>query len=251
MSGGALAGRRVVITRARHQAGELASAFARAGAEVEFLPLIEVTAPDDPAALERTAREAGGYDWLVFTSANAVEAFLPRLREPLGEGVEVAAVGPATARAVRRHGAEPRLVASRSDAEGLAAEMAPLVSRGQRALVPRADDARPALVAGLRALGMEVTAVEAYAKRLPPGTEERAGELFDGREIGWVTFTSPRIVRHFAELFGARWDERRREVRALSIGPVTTRELRRRGVERVWEASRPSSEEMVAAAASP
>lgn len=251
MSGGALAGQRVVITRARQQAGELAAAFARAGAEVELLPLIEVAAPDDREALERAAREAGGYDWLAFTSANAVDAFLPRLDAPLGEGVKVAVVGPATARAAREHGVEPRLVASRSDAEGLAAEMAPRVADGERVLVPRADDARPALVEGLRALGVKVTAVTAYAKRLPPATAARARELFDDREIGWVTFTSPRIVRHFAELFGAVWQERRHEVRALSIGETTTLELRRRGVERVSEASRPTVEEMVAAALSP
>jgi uroporphyrinogen III methyltransferase/synthase len=243
-----LRGERVVVTRARHQSEELAAALAAAGAAVEFLPLLEVVAPDDPRPLARAAAEVGGYDWLVFTSANAVEAFLTRLPAGLPASVRVAVVGPATARSAVERGVEPWILASQSDAEGLAAELAPHLRGDDKVLVPQADDARPALVDALRSAGVRVDAVEAYAKRLPAGAGARARELFDGREIGWVTFTSPRIVRHFAELFGSAWDERRREVRALSIGRVTTRELRRLGVETVREASRPTPQDMVAAA---
>ena len=77
----------------------------------------------------------------------------------------------------------------------------------------------------------------------------RAAELFATPPLGWVTFTSPRIVRHFAELFGTDWERRRGELRAASIGPVTSAELRRLGVEPAAEARRPSDEEMVAAVA--
>jgi uroporphyrinogen-III synthase len=238
---------RVVVTRAEHQSEGLAAAFEKAGAAVELLPLLEVVPPADPRPLEQAAAELFIYDWVVFTSSNAVEAFLP-LAGPLPPALKIAAVGPATAEALRARGAEPDLTASRADAEGLAAELAPQVA-GKRVLLPQAADARPALLAGLTAAGAEAAAVVAYDKRLPPDSLRRAAELFATPPIGWVTFTSPRIVRHFAELFGEDWERRRGELRAASIGPVTSAELRRLGVEPAAEARQPSDEELVAAVA--
>ena len=234
-----------MVTRAEHQSEGLAAAFARAGAAVELLPLLEVVPAADPRLLERAAAELFMYDWVVFTSSNAVEAFLP-LAGPLPTALKTAAVGPATAEALRARGVEPDLTASRADAEGLAAELAPQVT-GKRVLLPQAADARPALLAGLTAAGAEAVAVVAYDKRLPPDSLRRAAELFATPPIGWVTFTSPRIVRHFAELFGVDWKRRRGELRAASIGPVTSAELRRRGVEPAAEARSPGDREMVEA----
>jgi uroporphyrinogen-III synthase len=236
-----------VVTRAEHQAAGLAAAFEEAGATVEILPLLEVVPAADPLPLERAVAELFIYDWVVFTSANAVEAFLP-LASPLPTLLQAAAVGPATAEALRAWGIDPHLTASRADAEGLAAELAPQVA-GRRVLLPQAADARPALLTGLTAAGAEAVAVVAYDKRLPLDALRRAAELFATPPLGWVTFTSPRIVRHFAELFGADWERRRGELRAASIGPVTSAELRRLGVEPAAEARRPSDEEMVAAVA--
>ena len=238
---------RIVVTRAEHQSAGLAAAFEKAGATVEVLPLLEVVPPADPLPMERAAAELFIYDWVVFTSANAVEAFLP-IAGPLPPLLKVAAVGPATAEALRARGIDPHLTPSRADAEGLAAELAPQVA-GRRVLLPQAADARPALLAGLTAAGAEAVAVVAYDKRLPPDAPRRAAELFATPPLGWVTFTSPRIVRHFAELFGTDWERQRGELRAASIGPVTSAELRRLGVEPAAEARRPSDEEMVAAVA--
>lgn len=245
----ALANLRVVVTRAEHQSGGLAEAFTAAGAEVELLPLLEVVPPADPRPLERAASELALFDWLVFTSANAVEAFLPLTGGGLPGRLRVAAVGPATAAALRAWEIEPRLVAAQSDAEGLLADLAPHVDRGRRILLPQAADARPALAEGLARLGAEAVAVTAYDKALPVDAPRRAAELFATAPLGWVTFTSPRIVRHFAELFGGDWERRRPELRAASIGPVTTAELRRRGVEPAAEAARPGDEGMVEAVA--
>lgn len=240
-----LAGLRVVVTRAEHQSEGLAAAFERAGARVELLPLLAVVPPADPSPLERAAAEAGSYDWIVFTSANAVAAFLP-LAGPLPETVSIGAVGPATAEALRGFGIDPHLTARKAEAEGLAAELASQVM-GKRVLFPQAADARPALLAGLREAGAEAVAVIAYDKRLPPEAPARAAALFADTPIGWVTFTSPRIVRHFVELFGADWERRKGELKAVSIGPVTSAELRRFGAEPAAEAARPGDEEMVAA----
>jgi uroporphyrinogen-III synthase len=242
-----LAGRRIVVTRAEHQSDTLAAAFAAAGARVELLPLLEIVPPADPRPLERAATELALYDWLVFTSANAVEAFLPLTGGALPARLRVAVVGPATAEALRGFEIEPFLEARQADAEGLIAALAPYVDRRRRVLLPQASDARPALADGLAAAGAEAVTIVAYDKRLPPGAPQRAAELFAAEPLGWVTLTSPRIVRHFAGLFGNDWERRRGELRAVSIGPVTTAELRRLEIEPAAEAARPADEEMVAA----
>jgi uroporphyrinogen-III synthase len=236
---------RVVITRAEHQAEALSLAFETAGFQVEPLPLLEIVPPADPRSLERAASELALYDWVVFTSSNAVEAFLPLTGGGVPPRLRIAAVGPATAEALRGWEIEPHLTASKSDAEGLVAELGPLVSRRQRVLLPQASDARPALLDGLVRAGAEAVPVVAYDKRLPEDAPRRAAELFGSSPIGWVTFTSPRIVRHFAGLFGADWERRRTELRAASIGTVTSAELRRRGIEPAAEAVRPGDQELV------
>ena len=238
-------GFRVVVTRAAHQAAGLTAAFEAAGATVEHLPLLEMIPPDDPRPLERAASELALYDWLVFTSSNAVDAFLPLTGGALPPRLRVAAVGPATAEALRAYGLEPHLTAARADAEGLLTDLAPLVDRSRRVLLPQAADARPTLSEGLSRAGAEAVAVVAYDKGMPPDARDRAARLFAETPIGWVTFTSPRIVRHFVELFGADWERRRPELRAASIGPVTTAELRRQGVERIAEAATPGEEGLV------
>ncbi len=246
----ALASQRVVVTRSAHQAGGLTTAFEAAGARVECLPLIELAPPRDRRALDRTARRAARYDWLVFTSANSVDAFLPLLDGATSGAhpkLRSAAVGPATAGALRRRGLEPAVVAARSRAEGLLEILVPRLARGARVLIPQAEDARRLLADGLRAAGASVTIVVTYRKRLPAAASAIAGRLFGDSKIGWVTCTSPRIARHLATLFGSDWPRRRSELRAISIGPVTSAELRRLGVEPAAEAEAPSDEAMVAA----
>jgi uroporphyrinogen-III synthase len=242
---GPLDGLRVIVTRAEHQAGELVAAFGAAGADAVPLPLIEVVPASDPAPLARAAATAASFDWLALTSANAVHAFLPLAAA--ADLPPVAVVGPATAAALSSYGVEPRLQAGTSRATGLVEALASEIAPGCRILVPQAEDARADLVDGLRAAGAEVTPVVAYAKRLPAASRELAGRLFAEAPLGWVTFTSPRIVRHFVDLLGPSWQDRRAELRALSIGPVTSGELRRQGVEPAAEASRPTPETMVQA----
>ncbi len=228
-------GVRVVVTRSEHQSDSLVAAVTATGARVELLPLLQVVPPADPRPLERAATELALYDWLVFTSANAVEAFLPLTGGALPYRVRVAVVGPATAEALRRFDVEPHLEARKADAEGLVVELAPHVARRRRVLLPHS------------AAGAEAVTIVAYDKRLPLDAPRRAAELFAAEPVGWVTFTSPRIVRHFAGLFGDDWERRRGELRAVSIGPVTSAELRRLDVETIAEAARPGDEEMVAA----
>ena len=239
-AGTPLAGTRVVVTRATHQAEPLCEHLGELGAEVARLPLIEVVPPSDSRPLERAASELALYDWLVFTSSNAVESFLPPTGGSLPTRLQVAAVGQATADALRDWEIEPHLLPAQANAEGLIAELAPRVGRRQRILLPQAADARATLADGLLQAGAEPVTVVAYDKRLPSKVGEQALDLFSGGFIGWVTFTSPRIARHFFELIEPLGPDLR-SLRAASIGPVTTAELRRLGAEPAAVAKTPSS----------
>jgi uroporphyrinogen-III synthase len=244
----ALKGRRVVVTDGTsHQAGELAAAFAAAGAEVELLALLEILPPTDPESLAEAAATGGSYDWALFTTADAVAAFVPLIPEPFPESVTVAAIGTATAQALRRLGVEVNVVATRPDAEDQVEELAPNLLGNERILLLRAEGAHDTLAQGLEWLGCEVTAVDVFREVLPKGASARARELFHGQELGCVAFTSPGIVAHFAALFGEDWQRRRGDLRAVSIGPATSRELRRHGVAGAAEALEPSPAAMVRA----
>jgi uroporphyrinogen III methyltransferase/synthase len=248
-----LAGIRVVVTRAAHQADATVRAFEEAGALVPLLPLLELVPPEDPGPLERALAALGGYDWIVFTSTNAVERVLGRPGEAppsaidLPAGLRVASVGGATSDALRDRGVEPHLEPADARAEGLAAELVPRLAPGARVLLPQAADARPVLAEELAAAGARLERVDAYAKRTPPEARERAVSIFGNSRLGWVTFTSPSIARAFARLWGEEWPVRSRSLLAASIGPVTSAALRELGIEPAAEAAAPGDEGLVAA----
>jgi len=243
-----LAGLRVVVTRARHQAGGLEAAIQALGGEAPLLPLLDVVPPDDLQHLRRALDRIGSFDALVFTSVNAVEAVEPSLAGRRSDTL-VAAVGEATASALAAAGVED--VAhpdpARSRAEGLLALLRGRLSPAAHVLLPQAADARSVLAEGLARAGYEVVAVTAYDKRLPGVAASRYRELFADHPYGWVTFTSPRIVRHFRQLAGVEWAHRKGELRAASIGPVTSSALRAAGVEPAAEAVAPGEPELVEA----
>ena len=264
-----LAGLRVVVTRAVHQAEPTARAFREAGADVALLPLLELAPPPDRAPLEAALAAIDEYAWIVFTSANAVERMLGGPQpQPVGGGAEtdrsrgpsvppllsrtrVASVGAATSEALRALGIEPDLEPADARAEGVAAELAPRLAPDARVLLPQATDARPVLERELVLAGARVDRVEAYAKRTPPDASERAGEIFGTAALGWVTFTSPSTARALAEvvdgLAGLGWPSHRRGLLAASIGPVTSDALRELGVEPAAEAASPGDQALVAA----
>jgi uroporphyrinogen III methyltransferase/synthase len=140
------------------QAQPLAEALERLGAAVSSVPLVRIEPPEDPAALE-CALDGQSFDWVVFTSANAVLVAGRRIAGALG-GVRVAAVGPATAETARRAGLEPSFVPEVYAAEEIAAGLEPVA--GLRVLLPQADIAEPGLADELRRRGASVTAVTAY-----------------------------------------------------------------------------------------
>ena len=242
-----LAGVRVVVTRAERQSSGLQRALQELGARVELLPLLVVLPAVDRGPLLAAAARLETYTWVLFTSANAVEALLPHMERRWSRSVRAAAIGQATARQLRAREIEPALVASRSQAEGVLAELLPLLVPGDRVLLPHAEDARPLLREGLHAAGIPTEAVVAYRKSTPPDAPARAARIFGDGELGWVTFTSPSTVHAFAGLFGPGWESRRVTLQAASIGAVTSEALRAAGVERIAEAATPGEEAVVAA----
>ncbi|HEY5250122.1 MAG TPA: uroporphyrinogen-III C-methyltransferase [Acidimicrobiales bacterium] len=246
-----LSGLSVVVTRPRAQSGELVSGLAAAGARVVVLPVMAVTDPVDTGPLERAARDAGAYDWIVFTSANAVDRFVALLPDgrALG-GVRLAAVGSATAAALAGWHLRADLVPDEATAEGLVAAMpAPSADPrpattgdsaggedaggdaagrpgGGRVLFPRGAEARDILAPGLRGQGWVVDEVVAYrtvAAGEPEGVTAKDLEDAVGSDV--ITFTSPSTVDFFLALSGGRTPPV-----IACIGPVTAEAARKAGL---------------------
>ena len=224
-----LAGVRVVVTRARAQAAPMTRRLESLGAEAILAPTIEIVPPEDPGPLDAACARVGTFDWVVFTSANAVSFFVRRLADVGGvrrlRGVRLCAVGAATAEALADRGLRTDLVPDEYRSEGvLRALHGQGALTGSRVLLPRGNPARGLLPTELRRAGAEVTAVTAY-RTAPADLEGRAAELRrmlgDGR-VDVVTFTSGSSVRNFARAIGEEQAGgllRRAEV--ACIGPVT------------------------------
>jgi uroporphyrinogen III methyltransferase/synthase len=193
-----LFGSRVVVTRAREQASDLVERLRELGAETVEVPAIVVSEPaDGGAALERAAAGLPEYDWVAFTSANAVERFCVHLHDARAfAGARVAAIGPGTAAALRRFGVVADLVPERYVAESVA-EAFPFGSG--RVLLPRAAVARDVLPESLRAKGWRVDVVEAYRTETVEPSPAAAAEA---GKADAITFTSSSTVTNYLRSFG-------------------------------------------------
>jgi len=211
-----LAGRRIVVTRPEAQARPLADVLERLGARAAVVPLVEIAPPADPGPLDAALASLPSYDWVVFTSANAVAAL--RDRAQAAGLVRVAVVGPATAAAARAAGLEPSFLPERFAAEEIAAGLEPL--HGLRVLLPQADLADPGLATELRARRAHVDAVVAYR------TVELArspAELAELRAADAVVLASSSAARSLAAQGGPG------DALVACIGPRTAEEAREVG----------------------
>jgi len=230
-----LAGQRVLVTRARHQAEALAAQLRRLGATVLAVPSIEIRAPRSYRPLDRALRRIGHYDWLILTSVNGVAALFSRLRRLKLPGrtlrhLRVAAIGPATKTEVEGHGLRVAVMPAEYVAESVVRSLRRRV-RGKRVLLVRARVARDVLPRALRRAGARVDVVEAYQTVAPPRSRRLLREALRHRRPDWVTFTSSSTARNFALLVGAgRVRAALQGIRVASIGPVTTKTLRDLGL---------------------
>ncbi|MGO9963392.1 MAG: uroporphyrinogen-III synthase [Acidimicrobiales bacterium] len=214
---GPLSGWRVIVTRSRAQSSNVVARLVEAGASVLEVPVIEIADPlDEGAALQSALSRIEEFEWVVFSSVNAVESCWRYLGDgrALG-GAKLAVIGAATAAALGGHDLAADLVPGRFVAESLV-EAFPLPSRPEEVsvLLPCAADARDVLAKGIGAKGWRVEVVEAY-RTLRPAPGEVDLKAVDDADA--VTFTSPSTVTGYLELVGAG----RVPALVACIGPVT------------------------------
>ena len=232
-----LDGKLVVLLRAAGQGGALASELRALGASLLEVPVIAIAPPEDPRPLEEAIARLDTFDWIVFTSPNAVAAFVEACDRPVR--ARIASVGPGTSARVREAGLEVALEAKESLQEGLARELAGLGLRGCEVLIPQSAIARDVLASGLDRAGARVTAVTAY--RTIEGEADVAPlvRALDGKQVDAICFTSASTARNLARRIGGAELVRRLETGrpvAASMGPIASAALRELGVLRVVEA---------------
>lgn len=244
-----LLGTRVIVTRASADAAELGAQLRRLGAHVIEAPMIRIE-PMNAGPLRTALARLGEYDWLAFTSRNAVEIVWAAL---LAAGLDaralaaarLCAVGPATADVLAAHGLTVDVVPERFTAEGLVATLGERSDiAGARFLFARADGARDVLPRALRSMGATVDEISVY-RSVPDGRgAAELRDLLDRRAVDLVTFTSGSTLRHLVEAIGA---DRARSVRGVTIGPATTATAAALGIHVVAEAEQATIPGLVAA----
>jgi uroporphyrinogen-III synthase len=251
-----LAGVRVLVGRASHQAGALSRELRKLGATVLEIPFIEIRKPRSFKPLDSALQSLDEYDWLILTSVNGVEAMWDRLsslkpanvREGHGfsraikgrvenpalaaEGrrLRIAAIGPATKKAIEQRGVTVDIVPKEYIAESVVRSLRRRV-QGKRVLLVRAKVARDVIPRELRKSGARVDVVEAYETVVPRSSrgQLRAAIKNPRRSPHVITFTSSSTVRNFVALLGSR-NANLKGIRLASIGPVTSSTLRDMGL---------------------
>ena len=232
-----MTGIRVLVGRARHQAGALSAELRKQGADVLEIPFIEIRKPRSFKPLDSALRNLATYDWLILTSANGVEALWDRLAKlrattpsAAGSGLRVAAIGPATKKAIERRGLHVDIVPREYVAESVVRSLRTSVT-DKRVLLVRAKVARDVIPRELRSAGAHVDVIEAYQTIVPRSSRKRLQAALRNpkKRPQVVTFTSSSTVKNFVELLGSR-KPKLDGVLMSSIGPVTSATLREHGL---------------------
>ncbi|MGE0127860.1 MAG: uroporphyrinogen-III synthase [Blastocatellales bacterium] len=236
-----LAGRRVIVTRAIKQSGEITRALESLGAEVIPCPTIEIREPSNWAQLDRALIHLSWYDWLVFTSANGVEYFLQRL-DQLGHGRaelmphRVCAVGRRTAEKLKSENIVVDLTPERFTAEAVVEEFIKRFGvrqrlRGSRMLLPASRTTRDVIRPAMERIGVHVEVVEAYQTVTPAANGQDVAKLFHNAEADYIIFTSPSTVANLAAILETdHLAPLLANTRVACIGPVTADAARLHGL---------------------
>jgi uroporphyrinogen-III synthase len=234
-----LSGTRVLVTRARRQAAEFSRLLRQQGATVVEIPLIEIVPPRSFRRLDKALKNLSRYQWLILTSVNGVEATLNRLRRwrifPAKlKHLKIAAIGPATKKALTKAGGRVAITPPEYVAEAVVAALKDKV-KNKRVLLIRAAVARDVIPRELRRAGAELEMVAAYETKLPANSATRLRKLLHDKENRprIITFTSSSTVHHFVRASrGANLNG----IALASIGPVTSATLRSYGLAPAIEA---------------
>ncbi len=234
-----LFGKRILVTRAKEQAGALSDLLGELGGQAIEVPTIKITDPDSfeniDRALERL-EDGPGYNWVIFTSANGVRYFIKRMKA-LGKdirilaGAKVAVIGPATARVVKELLINIDVTPKEFVAEGLIEEFKRIGIAGKHVLIPRAKVARDVLPDTLRGMGAEVDVAEVYQTVLDEAAATRIKEMLVEGSIDIATFTSPSTINNLAKLIGLELKDLTQGVSVAVIGPVTSEAVEKLGLK--------------------
>ncbi|MDD3311135.1 uroporphyrinogen-III C-methyltransferase [Pseudodesulfovibrio sp.] len=235
-------GKGVVVTRAREQASGLVGALTGLGACVHEFPTIAVEPLDDYNEVETAILQLARCQWVVFTSVNGVKFFWNQLAavgldSRIFGGMQIAAIGPATADALRERGIIPDFVPDKYVAEHVVAGLLERGIQGNDVLIPRAKVAREVLPEELKKAGCNVTVLPVYETKLVQSSGEEIEEAMKNEAIQYVTFTSSSTVENFFELITPDTLRCCPDVKLASIGPVTTRTIEKFGFKPAVEAT--------------
>lgn len=231
-----LKGKRILITRAKEQAGALSDELRKFGATVIAIPAIEIQPPASYAPLDAALRRVGAYDWLILTSVNGVRALFDRLRhlklrtEDIS-GLKIAAIGPATKKAIEAGGLNVSVMPEEYIAESVVEALRGAI-QGKHVLLVRAKIARDVIPQELRKAGADVDVIEAYQTVVPQASRDKLRDVLSrpGQQPHAITFTSSSTARNFMELLGPENRHLLTGVILASIGPVTSSTLRELGL---------------------
>jgi len=229
-----LFGKRILVTRARHQASTLSRLLSERGAQPVELPAIEIQRVTDTVKLDRAISNLPRYHWIIFTSVNGVEAFFERLHTSKLDtralhGLKVGAIGPATAKSLEQRGITPDYCPTVYTSEGLIAGLGCLNIAGQRFLLPRADIADKQLTKGIAQLGGKVHEVAVYKTAPVADAISEAKKLIVSKKIDVITFTSSSTVSNLIVALG---DEvATNSAKVACIGPKTADAATRAGLK--------------------
>ena len=225
---------RVLVGRAHHQASALSSGLRAQGAEVLEIPFIEIRKPSSYKPLDTALKNLHQYDWLILTSVNGVEALWARqkklrLTKKKLDHLKVAAIGPATRKAIQQYGLKVHVMPKEYVAESVVDSLRGKVE-GKRILLARAKVARDVIPKELRKLGGNIDVVEAYETVIPAKSKARlrAALKVPKSRPNIITFTSSSTVRNFLALLGK--GSTLIDIQLASIGPVTSATLRESGL---------------------
>ncbi|MBI4734318.1 MAG: uroporphyrinogen-III C-methyltransferase [Rubrobacteridae bacterium] len=233
-----LFGKRVLVTRTKEQAKAFSELLIDNGAQPIEMPAIDIIDPDSYENIDNAFErlEGGkGYDWVIFTSANGVKYFIKRMKAlnkdiRILAGAKIAAIGPATARAVKNLLINVDLTPKEFVAESLIAEFEKTGVNGKSFLIPRALVARNILPDTLREMGAEVDVAETYQTVLGAEAGDRLRKMIIEKEIDIATFTSPSTVTNFIKQVGPDYKELVSGIKIAAVGPITADAIREAGL---------------------
>jgi uroporphyrinogen-III synthase len=227
-----LAGLRVLVGRARHQASALSAGLRALGAEIIEIPFIEIRKPRSYKLLDSALKHLDEYDWLILTSTNGVDALWERatklkLSEKQFKHLQIAAIGPATSKRIEKHGLKVDIVPEEYVAESVVKSLRKQI-KGKRVLLARARIARDVIPRELRKLGAQVDVVEAYETVIPKSSRSRLRAVLKDprRRPNVITFTSSSTVKNFVALVDKPLRSTFAGIQFASIGPITSSTLR-------------------------